>query len=920
VPDLNDKRNPLEKTENVTAPIATPAPAIHSAPTESKRIPRVAVLGVHGVGQHAPGATENAMADLLFSLPAKRLTPRGWHIDRKGPRHFGFFRSVGVQVPLQPLHIKKPLKKRRPDGGVSEAGTREGGVGGGEDRDAGADPGANDQPRMGLAARAMDLYQEQSTDFAELATDYGKENKEHVPRGKAGNAFMKLLLQDYKGGADGDAYITTRLEGKRSAEAPGGEANVHIYEVLWADLASPNNTILSFFLALFQLILHLGSLSRLAIDTGAAENTGSLWQIYLASQRYAVRMLQIFIPLAKVILLIVLFSCIPALLDATKDSPGFSVVIFGLAGAVLSFLILSRAHKPVTVQPWLWAILVLIPAALGAAIGFLASHLGTPAAAGSIACWLFLGIPLLFYVLHKYEGVRKGVEITGWVVYGVCFLIFAGYLYFNPAGVSQELVVPQATFWTVEWVVAAIRTSWLFLLLFAFLALALGSLAWRSQKDLPKRARARAAVRTSRFALALPAVLFLLITSMLWDSMFFIAKKVQTPFFDPKVLCPPFGGNWLLHLHVIPDPKNLPSTGDYLQGVLAWSVGYQLPITLGLFTLALFLLIWWALPAAITERFPLRDQKEPPRSSTNLESVRLGTWLSRGLDATSVVIFLFWCAIFLAPPAFYFLPHAWQCYLMEWTVHIVSGFALAASGAVIAAIVKYGSPMLGAVLDVDTYLRTSPPDATPRAKIVERYVSTLRYLARHRDADGRGYDSVVIVAHSLGSLISADLLRFLYSDGDPELAAFGLAGDQKPGTISLSLLTMGNPTRQLLNRFIPYLYDWMRDKPDNGLRPLPDPVLNPPATIPADSLPDPAELGVTKWVNTYRSGDYVGRSLWLDEWYRRTDGTGGDGRYPQEIHEANLGRRSEMCIGAGAHTHYWDDTAPDVAEVLNSLI
>jgi hypothetical protein len=70
----------------------------------------------------------------------------------------------------------------------------------------------------------------------------------------------------------------------------------------------------------------------------------------------------------------------------------------------------------------------------------------------------------------------------------------------------------------------------------------------------------------------------------------------------------------------------------------------------------------------------------------------------------------------------------------------------------------------------------------------------------------------------------------------------------------------------------------------------------------------------------YRSGDYVGRSLWLDEWYRRTDGPAGSGRYPEAIYVAHAGSRTEACIGAGAHTRYWDDTAPDVADLLNALI
>ena len=843
------------------------------------------------------------MANLLFSLP---VTEPGTS------RYFGSFRSVGVQVPLQPVQARALPVERK----------------------------------SGLAARAMNLYEEQSTKFAELATDYGKKN-EVVERGKAGSIFMRLLLQGYKGGANTDAYITTRLEGKRSAIAPGGEADVHIYEVLWADLAQPDSTILTFLLALFQLVLHLASLSRLAIDTGSAENTGPLWQVYLAMQRYAVRMLQIFIPLAKVVLLVVIFSCIPALLSKKYDLSWFPILMLALAGVAISFLILSRSQKPVRSHPWLWALLALAPGILGAAVGWLLSRYTNPTVAGSIACWLFLGVPLLFYVLHNYEDVRKGVEVTGWLVYGVCFLIFIGYLPLASAKWAPEAAlwqVPQATFWTAEWLIASLRASWMLLIIFAFLALLLGTVACWRQKDTAKRARVRAAVRTGQFALALPALLFLLITSMIWAGMFSIARWVHKPFFEERLLTSPPGGERLLSLHLIPNPGlvaeqvpdpnakadpcattppcPIPTHADYLPGILAWSVGYQLPITLAVFGLALFLLGWWILPGANTERFPLRNKSEPPRSSTNAQSVRLGTWNSRGLDAISVISALFWCAIFVAPLAFYFLPGMWQSYFREGTVQIIFVWAgtFAIFGAAVAAIVRYGSLILRAVLDVDTYLRASPADATPRAQIVERYVSTLRYLARFRDADGRGYDSVVIVAHSLGALISGDLLRFLYSDGDPQLAAFGLSGDQKPGTIPISLLTMGNPTRQLLNRFFPYLYDWVRAEPDNGLRPLPDPATVPPVAISAHALPDPRELGVAKWLNTYRSGDYIGRSLWLEEWYGRTGGKPEEGRYPQPIHVVHGDRRTEMCIGAGAHTHYWDDTAPDVAELLDSLI
>jgi hypothetical protein len=217
--------------------------------------------------------------------------------------------------------------------------------------------------------------------------------------------------------------------------------------------------------------------------------------------------------------------------------------------------------------------------------------------------------------------------------------------------------------------------------------------------------------------------------------------------------------------------------------------------------------------------------------------------------------------------------------------------------------------VLGIVLDVDTYLRETPREAPPRARIFERYASTLRYLNAYRDADGQPYDEIVIVAHSLGALISADILHFLQSPYSLE----------QPMRVPIKLLTIGNPTRQLLNRFFPYLYDWVKTTPDNGACPLPRPTLTAPGSIPDTMLPNPSDIGVSHWVSAYRSGDYVGRSLWLDEWYLRTQPEAAPPAPPNVIVSAD-GLRAEMCIGAGAHTHYMDDTAPDIAWMLDRLI
>jgi hypothetical protein len=923
---------------------------------------RVAVIGVHGVAHHDPGATANAMADLLLSLPAD-------HHDH--PRNYDSFRAVGIQVPLQRLDV-----------GPAEAV----------------------QDKNSMASKFS--FREKSAEFAAKGAQFApKAPGKSAQRGQAGQAYMRLVLQNYPGGADGDAYVTTRLEGNRAPGSKRPGAEVHIYEVLWADLARPTNTFLSFFLSLFQLLFHLGTLSALAIDTGAAENNTLVWRAFRTLQRYAVRMLQLFIPLLKIVLLIALFSCLPALAKSTQGRIWFPLVGGGIAGLVIAFLANRTSTRKLTMSPWTWSLLAIAPAALGVAAAGAASHWIANDILSAVECWLILGLALLFFILDKYKVVRQGAAPLGWLFFIACFVMFCVFLSCpapgpkagHPASEGDAATrVAQATVWTVQWAVAAVRVSWIFFFIFAFAALVLGTLAWRSipRTSPGPRARARAAVRTTRFALALPAILFVLVTTLLWAGLFSIARTIHNPIMPVESLTSAPGGAWLTDYNLVPDPKltqdrtekmcnaenwgclktdlatvkplsegayhqSFPSEEskgaqlhqvtpvpgndwknarpDYLEDVLVWSAGGGFPLTLGLFALGLLLLFWWALPSVFSENYRQRDEKKPPRPTTNAVSLRFGTWLSRGLDATSVITFLFWIAIFLVPPLFLPGVTPWKWFhatndlanfiakklgtgtqITEW---IVKSFAVGGASAVVAIAVKYGSPVLGAILDVDTYLRNLPDDATPRAKIMERFVSLLRYIARYRDADGRPYDSVVIVAHSLGSLISADLLRFLKECGDPELKVLGLAGagvSEKP-KISIKLLTMGSPIRQLLNRFFPYLYDWVRDEPDNGLRPLPAPTAAPPA-ITAATLPDPRELGLETWANVYRSGDYVGRSLWLDEWYCRTAGLPASGKYPQPLYRATAAGREEACIGAGAHTRYWDDTAPDVAEILNELI
>lgn len=874
---------------------------------------RVAVIGVHGVAHHDPGATANAMADMLLSLPPFDPKKIDLSCDKRPEREFEQFQSVGIHVPLQPVCLKAEEK---------------------------VEPEFN---------KAVSWLQEGSAKFARAIS----EKKLGTVRGQIGRQWSVKLLQGYHGGAMGNDYITTRLEGQRKADG----TEVHIYEMFWADLARPTSSLLSFLLAVFQLILHIPSLSRLAIDSRA--DGGGSWTTFQFLHRYGARVLQIVIPLAKVALLIVLLSAVPKVIQENSRTPvaaGLGAAI--VSGFILTIMIAARQPRFRSRIPWLVVALVPGLAAIAVVIGYAGRSLGDITTTLIVEGWI-LGLLLVLYVLAAYDTVRGGgVQVIGWLFYFGVLATFATYTWYY--GVSK------ANLWTAQWILFSLRSSWV---VFAVLAIAAAIAGFFACLRTPaaSRGKAWAAARTSYLALALPAFLFVFVTTFIWAGLFTVAEKIRgdQPFFSDV------GGphaEWLNKLKsydlfpptkinawdcnekksVATDKPSLCSERqkacssctvpeaepNYLAEVLQWSVGPGCWVTTLITLAGLIVLVWWAVPSVLTEKFPARKpysraDTEPPRSSTNRQAEWMGSWTSRGLDSISFVTLLSWVAIFVVPLIFLRIGPLHDRAL-EITHKIVCVLIYVAGVATfLATVVRYSSPVLRVILDVDTYLRTHPDEGTPRAKIFERYVSLLRYIARFKAEDGRGYDGVVIVAHSLGSLISGDLLNLLnHQKNDRELSRFGFGPAAAPETgLPITLFTMGSPLRQLLNRFFPYLYDWVRESPDNGATQLGPPLREPPKELDPPGggplLPDPADLGVQKWVNAYRSGDYVGRSLWLNEWYRRTRGSDENGIYGGldaiEKVKDRAETRIEFCIGAGAHTHYWDDTAPDIALELNQL-
>ena len=325
--------------------------------------------------------------------------------------------------------------------------------------------------------------------------------------------------------------------------------------------------------------------------------------------------------------------------------------------------------------------------------------------------------------------------------------------------------------------------------------------------------------------------------------------------------------------------------------------------------------IWAMWPSVWTELRPVRpssDAESPSRAK------RQGYWLSSGFKLMRGAGELVALGVLVAAGvAFHTLWRRLSGHAPQWSgVFALTPemlFGLGAITGTLAGLFVLGRiadefalgfrPVLDVLLDVDNYLRAHPRGRTPRARIAERYATLLRYLCRWENRSTGSsvsrYDAVVIVAHSQGSVITADLLRFLRCERsknpgfEPDLDRL-LSDSSVEGHLPVYFFTMGCPLRQLYRLRFPDLYRWVDATTGVG--------------------PDPMKLGVTRWVNVYRSGDYVGRSLWTpdsDEAHLYVPAA-----RPRPIDPV----RSEGCIGAGAHTHYWDDTAPMVAAELNHLI
>jgi len=318
-------------------------------------------------------------------------------------------------------------------------------------------------------------------------------------------------------------------------------------------------------------------------------------------------------------------------------------------------------------------------------------------------------------------------------------------------------------------------------------------------------------------------------------------------------------------------------------------------------------------PALLEEIKPTTNiDLNGPRPGAERWSQRLGSWLSKGLGAVGLALrwlipvgaiagSILYLAFVSRQFAFVLgfegvvldMLNSWLDYFRGETL-VAAGKWLAGGALTITALGSRFSNTFGrlrvaldAMSDISNYFDDPPDGQSPRARIYSRFAALLAYI---REA---GYSRVVIVAHSQGTVISADLLRYLHVQR--RLGAVA-------GSVPVSLVTVGSPLRDLYAQRFPLLYEWLSGDPTDF----------------ETAGPRARDIGVREWINVCRAGDYVGRFIWTpktpDAFAVATldDSGGAVARRAED--------RSEFCLGAGAHTRYFSNDALVLARELERLV
>src|SRR5215470_12955644 len=262
----------------------------------------VAVIAVHGVGEHKPLDTVHAIGDLLQDLDQDR-PPLTDTPPPPAPRH--------AALPSYDPFIERTIRINVRPVVVSDGG--------------GPDTSGIRGPFHDLVARKS--KDGRTGESAALEDD------------DLSFDFMRGQLRNYRGDDPADTYQTARLEGRRRGH-DGDERVVHIYETFWSDLSNlKGGGGLRIFGELYQLLFHLPSLGTHAVDAELPHHPGWKWAWFRRMQSWSAVALTAPIPILNLFMLAVA-AIVPALVYLDQLAAGLQLVIAVAAlGAAIVFAV-----------------------------------------------------------------------------------------------------------------------------------------------------------------------------------------------------------------------------------------------------------------------------------------------------------------------------------------------------------------------------------------------------------------------------------------------------------------------------------------------------------------------------------------------------------------------------------------------------
>ena len=711
----------------------------------------------------------------------------------------------------------------------------------------------------------------------------------------ASEADLGIALNDYLLGRlvlrDAEAlYESTRISLRRVAD----NRAVDIYEMYWADLSRLATGGLHALSSLYQLFVHLSTLAADVVDqVSLTANAGPGWRLLQRLHAWLAWVMKA--PMALLQLAMVLMVAFGAASLVAQELRAQLIAVAAGLGAVALAACGAFAWLRGRAGAARWAKLIILlaagftMAAAGLFILIEPTLVHRAYFAGSVLAVAAAGS----YLIERYSGVTEGVRLLGHLIVLASAVML--WLYGNrllPEISTQSEWMITAALHVGEWLLAALLLAFGIFAAIQIVALGLG--LWLGRRS---HTAAQASLHTSRLALVGSSSLFVVLSLVLWSVVSFLAGRAvpKDLLYQPVI----FGSGYR-------------SVEIFLEDRLQTLGGFFTPLVL-VFGLVAGAVLMVLMPSLVEEIRPTQNIDSRGISERAAEwSERLGNWLSRGVwllgsgfvwivplaaIAGSTLYVAFVLEQFALTQGATAAVVAWVASglaLFQGEALVAVGKWLAGGAVTVAALGSRFTRTFGrlrvaidAVLDIDNYFADPPNRQPPRARIYSRYASLLAYL---RDA---GYERIVIVSHSQGTVISADLLRYLHVQD--RLQHF-------VGALPMALVTVGSPLRDLYAERFPLLYRWV----------------SPRSTEFSKAAPMAADVGAKEWVNACRSGDYVGRFIW-------TSGStaafgvaeiGPDGR----VRAQRAGDRTEFCLGAGAHTHYFSNDAVALAVEIDRLV